>query len=132
MLAALVGAGCGSQQDYANDPRPPVTTLVSAYVSDSRVAVSPTMLGAGPIELIVTNQSARSRELIIEGPDGVESPCTRQRTATGPINPQGTAEIKVIVQKGACSIGVRGGGPRAVFIHVTGRRPSAQNRVLLP
>lgn len=131
-LAALAAAGCGAQQDYANEPRPAAPAVVSAYISDGRVAVSPTTLRAGPIELIVTNQSTRSRELTLEGTTDGQDPCTRQSTTTGPINPQGTAEIKVIVQDGACTIGVKGSGLRGPVLRISGKRPSAQNRVLLP
>lgn len=131
-LATLAAAGCGAQQDYANEQRPAAPAVVSAYISDGRVAISPTSLGAGPIELIVTNQSTRSRELTLEGASDGQGPCTRQSTTTGPINPQGTAEVKVIVEDGSCTVGVKGSGPRGALLRISGKRPSAQNRVLLP
>ena len=54
--------GCGGEEtDYANQPRPPATILITARIGDERISVSPREFGAGPIELIVSNQTETRR-----------------------------------------------------------------------
>ncbi len=62
---ALV-AGCGGDSDYANNPRPPAPINVTAAITNSKVSVSPQRFGAGPIVLIVSNQSSRAQEVTFE------------------------------------------------------------------
>src|SRR3954451_10167258 len=49
--AALLVAGCGSENDYANNPRPPSPITITASINDGRVEVSPERFGAGPVTL---------------------------------------------------------------------------------
>jgi len=61
-MTALVVSACGSaggQSPSASRPANPVNLTV--YVNDSRVSVSPTRVGAGPITFIVTNQAGVAR-----------------------------------------------------------------------
>ncbi|HEX2086856.1 MAG TPA: hypothetical protein VHF89_14345, partial [Solirubrobacteraceae bacterium] len=90
---ALIGSGCGEDDDYENKPRPPAPIVVSASISEDRVSVSPTEFGAGPITLIVTNQTENAQELTLETDEiGGEGPGITQET--GPISPGDTASIK--------------------------------------
>jgi hypothetical protein len=128
-LAAL--AGCGGGSNYKNNPRPAVPINISASVSDQQISVSPSRFGAGPIVVIVTNQSARSQEVTLESQDiGASHPGVKQTTS--PINPQDTGELKVDVPEGHYVLRVGKASIRPASITVAGKRRSAQNYVLQP
>src|SRR3954452_14518141 len=94
-------AGCGSEESYKNNPRPPAPITVTASISDNAVSVSPSKFGAGPITLVVTNQTRRSRELVLRSEQ--EAGCGKTGAPpqdTGPINPQGTASLKAVLRQG--------------------------------
>jgi len=129
-VALLVG-GCGSSDDYANDPRPPRPENVSVSVTDSRVLVSPRAIGAGPVVLIVANQSSGSRDLRLEAPEGSSSACVDTDTASGPINPMDTAKLSVDLVEGDCVVTV-GRGTRPATLTVGRERVSAQADLLEP
>ena len=62
-LAGLLGLpACGEGEDHVNRERPAASINVTAAIIDGRVIVSPRRFGAGPIRLLVTNQTgSRSR-----------------------------------------------------------------------
>jgi hypothetical protein len=127
---ALVVAGCGEKEAYENNPRPPAPINVSAYISPQRVSVSPSSFGAGPIVLIVTNQSRDSQEAIIETEgSGGNSELTQ---STGPINPGDTGQIKLDVKQGTYQLRVQSGTIDPATVTVGSERESAQNKVLQP
>ena len=106
VAGALALGGCGSSSaDYQNDPRPPAPIVITGYIDDQRVSDSPRALGAGPISLIVTNQTGAAQRVTLEsaGPAG-SGPGIRQVTA--PISPQDTATLKVDVKPGSYSVHV--------------------------
>jgi hypothetical protein len=92
MLAAgaVAASGCGSTKTYANSPSPASPVNLTVYINNSRVSVSPATVGAGPVVFIVTNQSSHAESLTIQsaGSGGALA-------HTGPINPQGTAQVSV-------------------------------------
>ena len=132
MLAlAATAAGCGSSSKYANDLRPPAPINVTAEISDQRVTISPRAFGAGPVVLIIANQSADAQKVTLETDDvGGESAGIRQETS--PVNPRGTAELKVDLTKGSYEVSVDGDDVRPASITVGGQRESAQNELLQP
>ena len=49
VAVALALGGCGSSSaDYKNDPRPPAPIVITGYISDQRVSVSPAQLRRRP------------------------------------------------------------------------------------
>ena len=127
---ALV-AGCGGGDDYANEPRPPAPINVTAAITNSRVSVSPQRFGAGPIVLIVSNQSSSAQEVTFQTEElGGSEP--GRRFSTTPINPRGTATLKVDVRQGDWMLGTKDGGVRAAAVSVGKLRKSAQNELLQP
>lgn len=123
-------AGCGENDgDYANDPRPPSPIVIAASISRNAVSVSPKTFGAGPINLIVTNQSHSSQQITLES-DEMDSPGLRQET--GPINPNDTATLKADIDPGVYRVHVDGEAIRAATITVGRKRNSAQNELLEP
>jgi hypothetical protein len=129
--AALLVAGCGSDSDYANKPRPPSPITITAAINSKRVEVSPRRFGAGPITLVVTNQSGKSADLVLET-DNSGSGQAGIRQQTGPINPQGTASLKADLSQGRYTVRVRSGQIQPASLVVGRKRASAQNQLLQP
>lgn len=127
---ALGAAGCGSEDDYANEPRPPAPIVVTAAITKDGVSVSPSSFGAGPISLIVTNQTDTSQRITLETQDASSGPGIRQ--STGPINPRDTATLKADVPEGTYTVGVGAGGVEPATLEVGDERASAQNDLLQP
>lgn len=94
-LSACGGAGSKS----ASLPTPPSPIVLSAYISDARVSVSPARIGAGPVLLTVTNQGSRAAALVVSAA-GRGSALAR----TAPINPQGATQVKVDLGRGTYTI----------------------------
>jgi hypothetical protein len=132
IAAALVTfAGCGGEDDYKNDPRPPAPINVTAAITNSRVSVSPHRFGAGPIVLVISNQSSTAQEVTFETDElGGSEP--GRTFSTTPINPRGTATLKVDVRQGDWRLGTKDGGIRAAAVSVGRTRNSAQNDLLQP
>lgn len=136
LTSALAGAallsGCGTESDYANKPRPPAPINITAAISDDEISVSPKTFGAGPIVLIISNQSDDDQEVTFETSElGGSEPGLAPQT-TGPIHPRGTATLKVDVRQGTYELSTSDGTIEPVTIEVGASRPSAQNDLLQP
>jgi hypothetical protein len=131
VVVALAGCG-GESSPRANNPRPPVLKLVTASISTSRISVSPKSFGAGPIDLVVTNQTGTAQRVTLESdiPPGSRKLGLRQVTA--PINPRDTARLSADVQPGRYRVHVSSSDIRPAQLLVGRPRPSAQNDLLLP
>ncbi len=130
--AAALAAGCGGEDDdYENKARPPAPIVVSASIGEDRVSVSPRRFGAGPITLIVTNQTRSAQQLTLETDEigGTDSGIERK---TGPINPGDTASLKADLREGTYRIAVNGRGIAEAALDVGEPRESAQNELLQP
>lgn len=128
--ALLSAAGCGEDDDYPNEARPPAPIVVTAAITTSGVSVSPEEFGAGPINLIVTNQTGTSQQITLETADTSSGPGITQ--STGPINPRDTATLKADVPTGSYRVSAGGGSIDAATLEVGAERPSAQNELLQP
>jgi hypothetical protein len=127
--AALLAAGCGSDSSYKNDPRPPSPIVITASVGPDAVSVSPKEFGAGPISLIVTNQTESAQRVTLKRDAVGEQPFEQQ---TSPINPHGTASLKADIAQGTYAVRVEGDGIKPAEIKVGPERESAQNDLLQP
>jgi hypothetical protein len=129
--AVALAAGCGEEDDYENEPRPPSPIVISASIGEDKVSVSPRQFGAGPVTLIVTNQTESAQELRLEtdeiggGQAGIEQ-------ETGPISPGDTASLKADLRKGTYKVGVDGRGIAEAALDVGDPRKSAQDELLQP
>ncbi len=129
--AVALLSGCGEEDDYENRPRPPAPIVVSASINEERVSVSPRTFGAGPITLIVTNQTQNAQELVLETDEiGGSAPGIEQQT--GPISPGDTASLKADLREGTYRVGVNGRGIDEAAVNVGEPRPSAQDQLLQP
>jgi hypothetical protein len=127
-FAAAMVAGCGGGTDYKNEPRPAAPIVVTASIAKDAVSVSPRKFGAGPITLIVTNQTSASQQLTVE----INSGAAGFKGRTGPITPRDTGELKADLAEGTYSVHVDGNSIRGAKLTVGTKRPSAQNDLLQP
>ena len=126
---ALTLAGCGGGDDFKNKPRPPAPVQLSGVITNSSVSVEPRKVGAGPIILLVSNQTQASHTITLEGPSSSER--------IGPINPLGVGRIQEVLKPGKYEI--RAGSSAAqdeeiesATLTVGPERESSSNSVLLP
>ena len=130
---ALAVPGCGGGDDYKNELRPPAPINVTAYVSPQRVSVSPANFGAGPIVVVVTNQSNSSQEVTFASDrDGTRGRGEGDVTQSTLINPGDTGELKLDVTQGTYVVRTGDEGVRPATVTVGPKRESAQNELLQP
>ena len=140
-VCALTAAACGSASTFANKPRPPVPINLTVYINKARVSLSPTTVGAGPINFIVTNQAPSAESLTIL-PAGASA--AQPLADTGPINPQATAQVTVnFSSPGDYTVTTAANGTteaaaatgptiQPASLHIGPPRPSASNALLQP
>ncbi len=127
MAAVVIVAGCGGNDDFANDPRPPAPILVTAKVDDRRVIVSPADFGAGLVTFVISNQSDDPVSLTLVGP------APEGNQVSGEIPPAGVDEFKADMVEGDYEVN---GGERSdakpAQITVGPERESSKDDLLLP
>jgi len=130
LFAALI-AGCGGDDDFANSPRPPTQIMVAATIAPTRVSVSPSRLGAGPIELLASNQTTSSQRLTLRSAAAATDSEPLQQS-TGPINPGDTASLSAHLTPGSYTVSAGSGAIAPARIEVGAPRPSGQDRPMQP
>jgi hypothetical protein len=143
-IIAIVGtcavgiSACGSTGGrLPTQPRPPSPIALSVYVNDSRISVSPSSVGAGPVVFTVTNQASKAEALAISRSGG-----TTAIARTAPINPNGTTQVSVNFRPGVYTIATARGGTdaalsvqssiRSALIRIGRERPSSSSELLQP
>ena len=126
-MAALL-AGCG-EDDFKNEARAPLRLALTGVIQEDKVTVSPASVGAGPVEITISNQTDRERTITLEG----ESITEQQ----GPVLPGDTATIQKTLAPG--SYEVRAGSEKAVrkeiqpaVLRIGKERRNSNNELLLP
>ena len=127
-IAGAFLAGCGDD-DFENEARAPVREALTGVIQDDAVTVSPSKIGAGPVEITISNQTDANRSVTLEGESIVE----RQ----GPVAPGDTATIQKTLQPG--SYEVRAGSRRALrreirpaILRIGKERENSNSDLLLP
>ena len=122
-------AGCGGS-DFKNEPRPPAPVQLSGVITDKEVTVSPNRLGAGPVVIIISNQTQKAHSVKLEGPGGTEG------ASAGPINPLDTARLQLTTQEGKYTVSAgsstASNAIKPATLEFGPKRPSSSNQVLLP
>jgi hypothetical protein len=129
VAAAIVMAGCG-EDDFENEPRPPVPMELTGVIQDDKLTVSPSRnIGAGPFVITISNQTEAEHTITLEGESIVEE--------VGPVAPLDTATIQRTLAPG--SYEVRAGSARAVRREITpasldigAERKNSNSELLLP
>jgi hypothetical protein len=106
-VVALPLSACG-QDDFANQPRPAAAIELSGVIKRAEVTVSPHKVGAGPVTIVISNQTDDTHTVALEG--------DQVREVVGPINPMDTATIQKTLQPGTYR--VRAGSPKAVAAEI--------------
>jgi hypothetical protein len=126
---AIIGAGCGGEDDFANEPRPPAPVQLTGVITEKGVTVSPDRVGAGPVVILISNQTQRSHTITLEGDSTTDT--------VGPINPLDTAKLQQTLEQGRYT--VEAGSSEAVAdelkpatLKVGKPRPPSSDEVLLP
>jgi hypothetical protein len=134
LVSALALAACGSSdRKHENAERPPTPIVISAAIDDRQVSVSPRRFGAGPITLVISNQSNATQQVTLETADSAAGSGPGETAVkTGPINPRETASVKAVVQPGTYELHTGGNDVQPARIAVGPQRPSAQNDLLQP
>jgi hypothetical protein len=129
LATALALAGCGGGKDFENKPRPPVTLELTGVITKEKVTISPRRVGAGPVEIKISNQSGRSRVIVLDG-NGIQE-------SVGPVNPLDVATLQKTLKPGRYT--VKAGSEVATATEITPatlvigkERASASDKVLLP
>jgi hypothetical protein len=78
---------------------------LTVYINNSRILVSPSSIGAGPVTFIVTNQASTAESLTVQSTSGGAALAT-----TAPINPQATSEVQVNFTPGTYTVATNGSG----------------------
>ena len=127
-IAAALLAGCG-EEDFKNEARAPVREALTGVIQDDKVTVSPAKLGAGPVEITISNQTKADHTVTLEGESIVER--------EGPVEPGGTLTIQKTLAQG--SYEVKAGSEKAVpkeirpaILKIGKERKNSNNDLLLP
>jgi hypothetical protein len=123
-------AGCGGGKDFADQPRPPAPIELNGVITDAGVTVSPHRVGAGPVVILVSNQTHASHTLTLDGA-GIAP------VRIGPIDPEDTGSIKRTLVPGSYT--VEAGSVQAVTkqlrparLLIGKPRPDSNDQVGLP
>jgi hypothetical protein len=127
--ASAILAGCGGK-DFADRPRPAAPVELTGVITDAGVTVSPNRVGAGPVVIIVSNQTQASHTLTLDGRNiGAVS--------TAPISPSDTGRIQRTLDPGTYT--VKAGSQQAVTkpirparVVIGKPRPDSNDQVGLP
>jgi hypothetical protein len=123
-LPVLLLGGCaGEREDGEAAPRPPVPVTITAAIERGRIVLAPETVGAGPLVVLVSNQSGAPRRVALEPEDaGV-------RVAQA-VAPRGVARLALDAAPGRYALRVP--GLPAATLRVGRPRPSSRDRLLLP
>ena len=118
-----VFSGCGGDNKFKNEARPPVPLQLTGVITDKEVTVSPDTVPPPPkahqeqtakdldtpIILIISNQTQESHTVTLSGKDRRGNPIEAR---TPPINPLDTAQIQQSLPAGTYE--VKAGSEKAV------------------
>jgi hypothetical protein len=128
LAAGGVVAGCG-EEDFANEPRPPVPVELTGVIQDDAVTVSPSRIGAGPILITISNQTRNEATITLEG--------ASIRERVGPVPPLDTTTIQRTLDPGRYEVraGSKVALPREIrpaALEIGRERQNSNSDLLLP
>ncbi len=131
IAAALLATACGDTEPRQNLDRPPAPVTLTAAVHDDVIQVSPAVTGAGPIVLVVSNQTKKPQKVTFET-DELGGRIGGNTVSTPIIEPQGTGKLSINARSGRYAVHVQDRTVRAAHVKVGPPRKSSQNQLLLP
>jgi hypothetical protein len=130
-IAAAAIAGCGGDDEFANQAREPAQITLSASIGRRDITVSPARIGAGPVELLASNQTPVSQVLTLRSTSRAASSEPLQQR-TGPINPGDTASLTADLAAGTYALTTRSRERESATIRVGPARLAGTDRLLQP
>jgi hypothetical protein len=128
---ALLATACGDTEPRSNLNRPPAPVTLTAAVHEDRIQVSPAVTGAGPIVLLVSNQTAKPQRITFET-DELGGRTGGNTASTPVIAPQGTGRLSIDARTGNYAVHTRDRTIRAARVKVGPPRKSSQDDLLQP
>jgi hypothetical protein len=122
VVAAVVAAGCGAES-HPNEPPPPAPLELSAKIDDRNVVVVPDAVGAGLVNMTISNQSADDVQLAFDGPTNAQSP---------EIPAGGVGSVQFQLETGDYTVEPSISTITPTRMAVGEERPGSQNILLLP
>ena len=117
---------CGRDEDFANEPGPPVAITVTALVDENSISVSPARFGAGVVRFIIANQSDEPQEVSLRA-EGEQEALVTQAIRAG-----GTGELKLALEPGVYELETDGDDIDPGTLTVGPQRPEGPDQLLLP
>jgi hypothetical protein len=123
-------AGCGGGKDFADNPRPAAPVQLNGVINKDGVQISPAHIGAGPVQILVSNQTGAPHTLELNG-SKIAS------VTTDPIGAGNTGQIQATLEQGVYT--VKAGSAHAVVkelkparLVIGPERADSNNQVGLP
>jgi hypothetical protein len=129
-VGGLSACGRVDPDDKPSGSRPPAQIMVSAAITDDGVTLSPSRVGAGPVRILISNQTSSELRTTLRDRDRDEAGAR----ATKPIGPGGVAAIQAVVRPNRTyRITTTGDSPvSAATLRVGKERKSSDDELLLP
>lgn len=127
--ATLALAACGEDEQFANEPNPPVPITVTALVDEDAISVSPAQVGGGVARFILANQSSEPQEVSLRARDQRDAVIAQVRQ---PIAVGGTGELKRDLEPGVYELVTDGDDIEPGILEVGPKRPEGEDQLLLP
>jgi hypothetical protein len=128
---AFLATACGDTEPRSNLNRPPAPVTLTAAVHNEKIQVSPAVTGAGPIVLLVSNQTSKPQKVTFET-DELGGRTGGNTVSTPVIAPQSTGRLSINARSGRYAVHVQDRTIRAARVSVGPPRKSSQNQLLLP
>jgi hypothetical protein len=122
LLLLATAAGCGNEEDFPNEDRPPAPIEITARVDSRAVVVSPDHFGAGLVLFTVANIGSQPVRFQVDGPT---------QDSTDVIAPNSVASLKAELEEGRYEA-TAGEDLKSDKIEVGPTRKTSQNDLLLP
>jgi hypothetical protein len=132
-LAGTAGvAACGSSGPRKNTDRPPTPVTLTGAIHPRFVQISPARVGAGPVTLVISNQTRRTQTVTMETDDPAGANRVGHTVSTQPIRPRATGRLTIVTRRGSYMVHARDRTIAVAHVTVGKRRPSSQSDLLLP
>jgi hypothetical protein len=129
-LGAGFLVGCGGGKDFADKARPAAPLYLNGAITSKGVDVSPNHVGAGPVVILVSNQTQAAHTLTLDG-------SSIAPVRTNVIGPTDTGTIQTTLAPGTYT--VKAGSTKAVtkelppaHLVIGKARPDSNGQVGLP
>jgi len=130
-VLALTAAGCGGDDGFANRERAPTPITLSVSITARDITVSPSRIGAGPVELIASNLTSTSQQITLRS-EMLSAGTAPLQQRSGPINPGDTASLTADLVQGAYRVTTGTGRTPPATIRVGPERSGASAQLLQP